>query len=221
VRVLAIGAHPDDIELGCGATLAAHRARGDSITMLVLTTGEQGPQASQSREQEQRAAAALLDAELVWGRFADGSVPDGRPAIDLIQSLIDTAGIDTIYGHSPNDTHQDHRRAGLASLAAARRSQQLLLYESPTSTRFEPSLHIDITGFLDAKLALVQAHRSQVLKNGLVDLEAVAAQARHRGFSARTHLAESFEIARYTIRLGSQLGPTALADAATDLRLRN
>ena len=49
MNILAIGAHPDDVELGCGATLAAHTARGDNVAMLIMTTGEQGPQAGCSR----------------------------------------------------------------------------------------------------------------------------------------------------------------------------
>src|SRR5579871_1121812 len=72
VRVLAIGAHPDDVELGCGATLAAHRARQDEVALLVLTTGEQGPQAAASRVEEQQQAADKLGATLYWGSFDDG-----------------------------------------------------------------------------------------------------------------------------------------------------
>jgi LmbE family N-acetylglucosaminyl deacetylase len=197
VKVLAIGAHPDDIELGCGATLAAHRANRDEITMLVMTTGEQGPQASGSRVHEQIDAAALLCARLVWGGFDDCEVPEGRRAVDLIQSIIKAGDIDTIYTHKPEDPHQDHRATGRASLAAARRSSRVLLYESPTSDQFAPSIHVDVAEHLDTKLALVRAHLSQVLKNGLVDLEAVEAQARYRGFCSRVRYAESFEAARF------------------------
>ena len=74
MRVLAIGAHPDDIEFGCGGTLLRHRLAGDAITLLVMTTGEQGPDGDlRTREQEQ--AATLLGADLRWGGFLDGSVP--------------------------------------------------------------------------------------------------------------------------------------------------
>ena len=72
MRVLAVGAHPDDIELGCGGALLAHRARGDEITLLVMTTGEEGPQDARSRIREQEDAAALLGATLLWGGFPDG-----------------------------------------------------------------------------------------------------------------------------------------------------
>ncbi|MBV8993594.1 MAG: PIG-L family deacetylase [Pseudonocardiales bacterium] len=66
MKVLAVGAHPDDIELGCGGALLMHAARGDEITMLVLTTGEQGPHHQRSRLAEQHDAAAMLTQCIPW-----------------------------------------------------------------------------------------------------------------------------------------------------------
>lgn len=201
MRVLAVGAHPDDIELGCGATLAAHRARGDEIGLLIMTTGEQGPQASRSRVHEQEEAAALLGARLFWGAFEDGAVPETRAAVEMIEGVALELGAQTIYTHAPRDTHQDHRATALATAAAARRSQRVLCYESPSSTAFAPTVYVDVAPHLETKFALVRAHLSQVLKNGLVDLEAVEAQARHRGFMARLRLAEAFETDRFVWEL--------------------
>jgi len=203
VRVLAIGAHPDDIELGCGATLAAHRARRDEIALLVLTTGEQGPQAAASRVDEQQQAADRLGARLYWGAFDDGAVPEGRPAIDLIQAVMRDMGAETIYTHAPSDTHQDHRATAAATFSAARRSTRILAYESPTTTTFAPNVFVDVESYLDAKVDLICAHVSQVLKNGLVDVEAIQAQARYYGFKARVHYAEAFETDRFLWDLGS------------------
>jgi LmbE family N-acetylglucosaminyl deacetylase len=197
VRVLAIGAHPDDIELGCGAALLAHVARGDRVAMLVMTPGEQGPQAAQSRVTEQQEAARRLGAELFWGGFQDGMVPDGSLSVQAVESVISSTGADILYTHSPNDTHQDHRTVAAASLAAARRVTRVLTYEAPTSREFVPQMFLDVEGFVEQKLDLIRAHDSQVLKNRLVDLEAVAAQARYRGFQGRVHYAEAFEIERF------------------------
>jgi LmbE family N-acetylglucosaminyl deacetylase len=165
--------------------------------MLVLTTGEQGPQASASRVEEQQRAADRLGATLYWGSFDDGAVPEGRPAIDLIQALIEETGAQTIYTHSPNDTHQDHRATALATMSAARRSLRVLRYESPTTTMFSPNLFVDVEAFLEAKIELICDHVSQVLKNGLVDVDAARAQARYHGFKARVHHAEAFETERF------------------------
>jgi LmbE family N-acetylglucosaminyl deacetylase len=197
VRVLAVGAHPDDIELGCGGTLLAHRARGDEVALLVMTTGERGPQDAKSRIREQEDAAALLDAALLWGGFQDGEVDEGRDAVTVVQDAVATIGPDLIYAHTPDDTHQDHRATARAVLSAARRMRQVLLYESPTSTHFSPSIYVNVAPFIDAKMDMLRAHMSQVLKNGLVDLEALEAQARYHGFRARLRYAEAFETDRF------------------------
>ena len=216
MKVLAVGAHPDDIELGCGGTLLAHRRQGDDVAMLVMTTGERGPQDGTSRIREQEDAAALLDAQLFWGGFADGAVPDGRDSVDVIQTVVQRWGADVVYAHAPSDSHQDHRATGTAAMAACRRLSRLLLYESPTSVGFEPQLFTDVDGLLDGKLELLRAHMSQVLKNGLVDLEAVESQARYRGFQARIRWAEAFEVARFVW----ELPPSRRRDVDVDLVLQ-
>ena len=204
MNVLAIGAHPDDVELGCGATLMAHRAKDDTVAMLIMTVGERGPQALESRVREQEDAAALLGARLFWGGFDDGAVPDGRPATEVIDAVIREVDADLIYTHAPQDTHQDHRATSTASMAAGRRVGRVLMYEAPTSQNFVPSLYVDVGEFLEGKLDLIRAHASQVLKNRLVDLEAVEAQARYRGFEARLNHghAEGFAVARFVWDLG-------------------
>lgn len=197
MRVLAVGAHPDDIELGCGGALLAHRARGDDITLLVMTTGEEGPQDARSRIREQEDAASTLGATLLWGGFPDGAVPGDRSAVNVVQDAMDLSGADVVYGHTGSDTHQDHRATSAAVLAAARRARRVLLFESPTSVDFAPSVYLDIAAHVDGKVDLLRAHMSQVLKNGLVDLEALEAQARYHGFRARVRYAEAFETERF------------------------
>jgi LmbE family N-acetylglucosaminyl deacetylase len=197
VRVLAVGAHPDDIELGCGGALLAHRARGDEVTLLVMTTGEEGPQDARSRIGEQEDAAGLLGAALLWGGFRDGAVPMDRSAVNVVQDAIEASGADLVYGHAPSDTHQDHRATSAAVLAATRRASRVLLFESPTTVNFTPVIYVDIATLVEAKLDLLRAHMSQVLKNGLVDLDALEAQARYHGFRARVRNAEAFESERF------------------------
>jgi LmbE family N-acetylglucosaminyl deacetylase len=199
MNVLGIGAHPDDVELGCGATLAAHAARGDNVALLVMTTGEQGPQAAKSRIREQEEAAKLLGVTLYWGHFRDGAVPAGRETVQRIDAVLSEVAADIVYTHSADDTHQDHRVIAAASLAASRRTARVLMYEAPTSRDFVPSLFVDVGDFVRTKLAAVRAHQSQVLKNKLVDLEAIEAQARWRGFQARLPhgYAEGFSVERF------------------------
>lgn len=198
MKVLAIGAHPDDVEIGCGGALLAHRRAGDDLTLLVMTEGY-NHDGSISRVHEQREAARLLDAELLWGGFTDGSIPDGKDAVDVVQAAIAHCGADIVYTHSLSDTHQDHRATAAASIGASRKVSRVLCYESPTAIGFTPNVFVNIAGLVEAKLDLIRCHMSQVMRNGIVDLEALEAQARFRGFGARARQAEGFEVHRYLL----------------------
>ena len=214
-NVLAIGAHPDDIELGCGATLLAHRRAGHAVTMLVMTAGR-GDAEQRARPDEQEEAAALLGAALVWGGFQDGRIPGGEPAVAVIEDAIARADAEVIYTHGAADSHQDHRTVAAATAAAARKTQRVLCYETPTSLGFSPTHFVDAAGLVEAKLGLIRAHLSQVMKNGLVDLDAVEAQARFRGFQARIRHAEAFEATRFVWDIPARTGGTGPAGAMQD-----
>ncbi|HEV2309270.1 MAG TPA: PIG-L family deacetylase [Acidimicrobiia bacterium] len=212
-----MGAHPDDVELGCGATLLRHVARGDDVTVLVLTVGQRGRIDGMSRQAEQEDAAARLGVELRWGGFTDGSVPDGAETITVIDEVIAATRTDILYTHATQDTHQDHRATATASLAAARRIPTVLQFETPSTQNFEPTIYVDVAESLDEKLAALRSHLSQVLRQGPVDLEAIEAQARFRGFHGRIRYAEAFEAARLSWDLASPSAAAipALAFAAT------
>jgi LmbE family N-acetylglucosaminyl deacetylase len=195
--VLAVGAHPDDIELGCAGTLAAHRAAGDSVTMLVLTGGQNGPGAGVDRRAEAEAAARALDCLLVWGRLVDCAVTPDSATIAAIENVLSGVEADVVYVHAPDDSHQDHRAAAAATLSAARHSSRILHYRSPSTVRFDPSVFVDISGHLDRKLAALACHGSQVQGSAMVDPEVVAASARHFGAQARVRYAEAFAPARF------------------------
>lgn len=198
--VLAAGAHPDDIELGCGATLAAHADAGDRVVMLVMTDGERGPGATrEQRRAEQRRAAAVIGAELRWGSFADGRVPDGFEAVGAVESVVAEIAPDIVYTHAPDDSHQDHRAVSRAVESAARRVPRLLFYESPTALAFTPTVFVDVTATAHRKLAALRAHASQVAASDRVDLPAVEALLRVRGDQSRSGCAEAFSARRLTL----------------------
>jgi len=217
MKVLAIGAHPDDIELGCAGALLRHVEAGDEVTMLVMTPGEMGPQGLTSRVREQEAAAAVIGARLVWGTFEDGNVPSGRDAVSLVDRIVAETGADVIYAHAPNDTHQDHVATSLAALASGRRTARVLYYQSPSTTSFDPTVFVDVERTLGDKLASLRAHWSQVMQCPMVDLEAVEAGARYWGSRAKISYAEAFETPRFVWDIGAgTVAKRAVADIAAE-----
>ncbi len=171
--VLAVGAHPGDIEAGCAATLAAHRAAGDSVTMLVLADdgGED--------------AARALDCLLVHARTPAGPLGPDAAAVAAIGNVITAVDADVIYVHAPDDSVAEHRTAAAATLSAARHGRRVLHYPGASTLRFEPSVFVDVTACLDRTLAV------------LADPEVAAASARHFGALARVRYAEAFAPTRF------------------------
>lgn len=196
INVLAIGGHPDDIEWGCGGTLARHMSRGDRVTMAVTTAGKYGAGAS-NRRAEQEASCNVLGAELAWGDFEDcGVSKDEHALVVWLESVIRDTAPHVVYTHGLNDTHQDHRAVAVASLGATRRLPRVLAYESPSALGFQPNAFVDISDTLSKKLDALACHGSQVSGSTTIDVDAIRGHAHYRGFQARTVAAEGFQTVR-------------------------
>ena len=156
MTVLAIGSHPDDIEIGCGGTLLKLRERDVSVHMLVLTPGS----TPQDRMSEQKEAAEIIGATYTVGGLPDTCV-EVRTAIALIENTIRDNAITHVFTHSPKDTHQDHCAVADATVAACRNRGNVLFYESYSSIHFNPLIFVDIEAQLAKKTAAVKAHQSQ------------------------------------------------------------
>ncbi len=219
---LAIGAHPDDVEFGAGATLAKWSAAGCVVHHLICTDGSKGSwdpgtdaaELVRVRQDEQRAAAAALGATgvCVFLGWTDGELESGllqrRQVAEWIRRLRPTV----VLGHDPwkrYRLHPDHRHAGFLAvegIVAARdphffpelaaeqdlphhRPDELLLFEAD-----EPDHVEDAAGFVEAKLAALHAHTSQLRSTMHIDVTADAAEvARQRAAfddRVRTRLAE-------------------------------
>lgn len=160
-RVLAIGSHPDDIELGCFGTLARLKKQGSEIAFLVTTCGGVGGEINQRRK-EAIASAKILGVKPYFGELLDTYISEGHPTIQLIEDIILEFKPTAIFVHSPNDTHQDHRNVSRAATSAARFVPAVFFYQTPSSTRFfNAQLFSNITDFIDKKLKAVRIHKSQ------------------------------------------------------------
>lgn len=203
-RVLAIGAHPDDVEIGAGATLAQHVSAGDQVTILTVSPGAVGGEPAQ-RRQEAEVSAQRLGARLVLGDLTDTAIPEGIATIELIESVVRDVRPDIVYVHSRHDVHQDHRAVHAASMVATRGVPRVLCYQSPSATiDFHPTMFIPATAGLPTKLEAIAAFASQTAKRDYLDPEVLTATTRYWGRHARATHAEPFEVIRDAISTRDQ-----------------
>ncbi|MDO8803513.1 MAG: PIG-L family deacetylase [Elusimicrobiota bacterium] len=194
MKILGIGAHPDDLEFGCGGTLYKLAARGHKISMLVMTRGSVGGD-PRLRLAEQERAAAMLKAKLYWGGFEDTGVALTRELIRAAEERIEAVKPDIVLVNHVSDTHQDHRNVARAVETAARYVKNLLFYEVPTTIDFNPCIFTDIGAVITKKVALLKCHGSQVYKTRVKNLsivESAKAAAIFRGYQDRVKYAEGF-----------------------------
>ena len=198
--ILGVGAHPDDMELGCAGTLALHALRGDKVYLLVLTRGEASGD-PEVRERECKESARVLGAcDLFIGGLPDTGVHDARETIDVIENILNKVKPDVIYAPSSKDTHQDHRNAGYAVLSAGRRCRSILLYEGASTQRdFNPQVFVDIKETIQTKLNATRVFGSQVGNHGMYSkaMKAVEGLAKFRGYQAGVEVAEAFEVGKF------------------------
>ncbi|MBU1925999.1 MAG: PIG-L family deacetylase [Candidatus Omnitrophica bacterium] len=198
-NILAIGAHPDDIEFGCGGTLLKYAAQAHNVSLLVLTCGGVGGNLEVRKEEQEEAAKFLGAKEVFWGGFQDTNIPDGRPLITAIENVINKVKPQIVFVNYLHDFHQDHRAAAKACLSATRYIKEVLYYEVPSSQHFEPETFVDISDVLDKKIELLNTHRSQVDRTrveNLTILESAKSCANFRGYQGRVKYAEGFGAVR-------------------------
>jgi LmbE family N-acetylglucosaminyl deacetylase len=216
-RALAIAAHPDDVEFGCGATLARWAAAGCEVTHLVCTDGSKGTWDAEAdiaalvvqRQEEQRAASRALGAtgEVVFLGWPDGELDSGLRQRWQVAYWIRRLRPDVVLGHDPwkrYRLHPDHRHAGYLTVdgvVAARdphffpeqalphhRPTTLLLFEADEPDHVEEA-DDDAVG---RKLAALECHRSQLRSTMFVDESGPEAEAQLAAFRdrVRARLAE-------------------------------
>ncbi len=203
-RVLAIGAHPDDVEIACGATLAKMHDAGYSIRGLVLTQGERGGNAQVRPTEAHRGADFLgLDQTQVLD-FCDTRLQEQSVEImEAVEKVIREFRPHIILTHSARDQHQDHQVVHEAVLRAGRNHSTILCYESPSVTpAFTPTFFVDIADYVDVKIEGIKEHWDQRGKP-YVQAERVRGTAVFRGGQAKIRYAEGFELVR---ALSSNLG---------------
>jgi LmbE family N-acetylglucosaminyl deacetylase len=215
-RVLAIGAHPDDIELGCAGTLARFLRSGSEVHLAVACRGDRGgsegpdPALAALRADESRRSAAILGAPIDLLGLGDAEVADDAETRLLFLRLLRSVRPDLIITHGPDDYHDDHVRVGALATrcawfaASPGHDDGQPPLDAPPAVVFmdniagidsEPTHLVDITETIDIKRRMLACHQSQLRRNdgGISRLEELAETlAKLRGFHCGVAYAEGF-----------------------------
>jgi len=213
LKIIAIGAHPDDIELACGGTLSRAVQNQHEVMMIVVTGKSSFDHTRASIRTEEEVIEEQKESCLSLGiknikvlGFEDQHVPYSVDLISKLDTLINDFQPDIVFTHFIFDTHQDHIRTAQSTLSAARKQNTILLYEpiNPSGrgyVSFRPQVYIDITDNIKDKIEALKAHKSQYEKYGDDWLEAVEARAKYRGFEMGSKYAECFEVVRMEVNV--------------------
>jgi len=162
-NILAIGAHPDDIEYAVMGALM--KSSNCQIYCYIATMGgENDKTAGRQRTMESEKALALVQPEDIFWAPRIGLHPSGYPEfVEIIESFIVTKKINLVLTHSKHDTHQDHRLLHNITMTALRNSQASVLFYNALSkdAGFNPNFFVDITDVFDKKLEALAFHESQ------------------------------------------------------------
>src|SRR2546427_5977466 len=108
MNILALGAHPDDIEIGCGGTLLKYTKAGHGVYLMVLTEGAQGGSAKVRRDEQLASCRILCAQEGFLGGYPGTEVPLTPPAIPQIEGIVKKSDPAVIFLNYFYDTHQGH-----------------------------------------------------------------------------------------------------------------
>jgi len=218
MRILAVGAHPDDIEFLCAGTLAKFKEKGAEIFMSYLCDGSMGhfeipgPELTKIRKKEAENSAKILGAEIQGGMFPDLGIYPDKEARKKVVDLIRVARPDLIITHSPEDYICDHTITSklvvdasfIATLPNYKTEHKphilippIIFMDTLAGVNFLPAEYVDIADFIDIKEKMLLCHQSQYkwLKehDGIDYVEFMRRVASFRGLQCGVPYAEGFQ----------------------------
>jgi LmbE family N-acetylglucosaminyl deacetylase len=199
--ILVFGAHPDDIEIGMGGTVAKLARLGYDVNLVVATL----PNFVATDTKEDRRREATMSAKVMGCKapefldLAPEEVVFGRKFVTLIDKIIKKIQPEAVFTQWIGDSHQDHQALTRAVIAAARDLDNILMYETTipggiTESAFRSQLYVDITDTLDIKSDALECFQSQMIRCGHLWIEAVVGRTSYRGYQANVKNAEAFEV---------------------------
>ena len=233
MNILAIGAHPDDVEICCGGTLAKYAKQGHKVFTATATNGNVGSatlpmdEIAKIRKEEARRAAAHIGAEYICLDYDDEMFFEDREARLAFINLVRYCKPDVILTHSPHDYNPDHELTSkiardiavmipVAKLVTPNPPTptipKLIYFETVNSVEFVPTDYVDITEEFETKLAMCYEHQSQIawMNDNYKDADnddffkKVRITAEFRGMQCDVKYAEAFRVAHDAFRISNK-----------------
>jgi N-acetylglucosamine malate deacetylase 1 len=202
-KVVVFGAHPDDLEIGMGGTVAKLVRLGYSMKLVVATL----PNFVKTDTKEGRKSEAIESAKILgcstpdFLDLAPDEVTFGRNFVNKVDAIIQKYEPEIVFTQWIGDSHQDHQALTKAVIAACRDQKDLFMYETTipggiTEQAFRPQLFVDISTTIDIKKSALDCFRSQIIRCGQIWIPAVLGRCSYRGYQMNVNQAEAFEVIR-------------------------
>ncbi len=231
MNILAIGAHPDDIETSCGGTLAKYAKMGHKVFTATATNGNVGSatlpmeEIAAIRKEEARRAAAHIGAEYICLDYDDEMFFEDKAARLAFIDLVRYCKADVILTHNPEDYNPDHELTSkiindiavmipiekIKTKSPAYDKIPIIAYFEPVNgLGFVPTDYVDITDTMEIKMAMCREHKSQIswmqdnYKDTMSDkdfFENYYTIAKYRGIQCGVEYAEGFRMANDAFRV--------------------
>ncbi len=209
MKIMAIGAHLDDIEIACGGTLAKAVDAGHTVKVLIMSKSGYTNKEGEVQRSDEVAVREGLNAFHTLGitdieilDFETKDIPFRSDVVNAIDIRMAAFKPEIVFTHHPFDTHQAHEGVAKATIAAARRKNTVFFYEPITPSgrsyiAFRPGMYVDIESTINKKIESLKCHTSEYNKFGAEDwIEGVRCRCGYRGYEIGKKFAEAFEILR-------------------------
>lgn len=199
MNILAIGAHPDDIEFGCSGTLNKMKELGNKIIFLIMTKGENWEKRdAKIRIDEQKLSCDMQRVDKTYYLdIEDGRITVEIDTIEKIEKIIIENSIKTIFTNDPDDNHQDHRELADIIKSVIKLCDNVFYYETLSSRNFKANMLVNISNEYDYKKNVLRLFHSQILKyekRGVDYMETIELINKLHGIKSKCKFAEGFYV---------------------------
>lgn len=216
MKIMAIGAHLDDIELACGGTLAKAVEAGHSVKAVIMSKsgyvnydGNVMRQDSIAVREGEEALHTLGIEDIEILDFPTKDIPYESSVIEAIDSRMSAFNPDVVFAHHPFDTHQAHVGVSKSTISAARRKNTVFFFEpiAPSGRSYVPfqaQMYVDITSTFEKKIEALKKHTTEYRKFGEDWIDGVESRCGFRGYEMGKKYGEAFEVLRVELSFGME-----------------